>query len=147
MTPVDMTVMHDPENGAIGDCFRCCIASLLDMQPEQVPHFMDYPWDDPDGGKWFRHLNQWLRDKGLAYIEINVDPQQPWKWGDFVQCGFDPWYIWSGESPRARHSTVAQAGILVHDPHPSRAGLVGPYKDGSNEGCYSYGFIVKRCGP
>lgn len=39
MTPQHCRVKHDPEQGTYGDCLRACIASLLDLAPESVPHF------------------------------------------------------------------------------------------------------------
>lgn len=145
MKPVDMTIIHDPENGAIGDCFRCCIASLLSLPASEVPHFCDYDWNDPDGGKWFRHLNEWLKPKGLCYVELAIPPNGLWDWDEWASAGFSPYYVMSGQSPRARHSVVAHKGEVVHDPHPSRVGLVGPYADGDQAGNYSYGFIVLHC--
>ena len=143
-----MTIVHDPDNGKIGDCFRCCIASLLDKKAEQVPHFCDYLWDDtdPDGGRFYRYLNEWLAPQGLAYIEITVSPDQLWDWKQFQEAGLTVYHVLSGHSERARHSVIARNGEMVHDPHPSRGGLIGPYKDGSEIGLYSYGFIIHRCG-
>lgn len=39
MTPVDQTILHDPQTGAIGNCMQAAIASLLDLPLDAVPHF------------------------------------------------------------------------------------------------------------
>jgi hypothetical protein len=39
MKPIDQEFMHDPEKGIIGDCFRACIASILELDINEVPHF------------------------------------------------------------------------------------------------------------
>lgn len=142
MKPVDMLVPnHNPAEGRIGDCFRCAVASILELPAADVPHFMDYPWDDPDQGRWFKDLNEWLRPYGLAYMEVTAHPDAPWDWDAFKAAGFDPFHIMSGNSIRAKHSVVAMSGEIVHDPHPARLGLVGPNED---DGLYHYGFFVVR---
>lgn len=43
---------------------------------------------------------------------------------DHVQPAYDCIYIANGMSPRGLyHSIVAQGGEMIHDPHPSRAGI------------------------
>jgi hypothetical protein len=39
MTPCRTLSRHDPDNGTFGDCHRCCVAAILDLAPEEVPHF------------------------------------------------------------------------------------------------------------
>lgn len=39
MTPVDQTILHDPDAGLYGDCQRAVIASLLDLPIDSVPNF------------------------------------------------------------------------------------------------------------
>jgi hypothetical protein len=41
MMPVEMIVDHCPEEGRYGDCFRACVASLMELPAEAVPHFCD----------------------------------------------------------------------------------------------------------
>lgn len=137
-----MLVMHDPENGTIGDCFRCCIASILDMPAIEVPHFCDYAWEIKDA-RWLVAVNAWLAKRDLAYLEFQADPATPWDWGAFKGLGFSVYHTLNGKSPRGfDHATVGLNGSMVHDPHPSRGGLVGP----SDDGVYTYGFIFKRGG-
>lgn len=146
MTPVDMTIIHDPENGKIGDCFRASIASLLDLSPEEVPHFMDYDWNDTDSGKWYPALLEWLKPRGLTYFELPIPAELHGTWFDgLASCGFDAHHLLSGMSPRATHTVVARNGKMVHDPSKQRTGLVGPYTDGDHPGCYLYSFLIKTC--
>jgi len=145
MTPVDMTILnHNPEKGIIGDCFRCCIASLLDLPAEDVPHFCDYDWEDKSP-RWFVNLNRWLAPRGVSYIELPVaddGPDSVVKWlSSAAPFGFDVHHILGGTSPRGfDHAVVARNGVISHDPHPSRAGLVGPQSDGA----YMLGLLVHR---
>lgn len=140
-----MTILnHDPAKGIIGDCFRCCIASLLELSAARVPHFADYDWDDTSG-RWFVDLNKWLAPRGVAYIELPVSddgPESVAKWlSGATAFGFDIYHIIGGNSPRGvDHAVVARNGVIVHDPHPSRAGLVGPQSNGA----YMIGMLVHR---
>ena len=138
-----MTVTHDPENGVRGDCFRCCIASLLELPAQAVPHVMDYDWtvSEPGPGQWFKTLNDWLQQFDLTYLEFEFKPEQQWNWKAF-DTSFNCYHTLSGQSPRAPHTVVAHNGEMVHDPHPNRAGLIGPNTD---TGLYNYGFIIAQC--
>ena len=132
MKPVEMTIKHDPAQGKTGDCFRCCIASLLELRAEDVPHFMD-PYDATDG-KWYVDLIAWLAKRGLSYLEFNVPAEIHGNWfSGIAQGGFDCYHLLSGISPRARHTVVARNGVMVHDPAPQKTGLIGPYIDGDQD--------------
>jgi len=61
-----------------GDCFKCCVASILELPYEDVPHFVAGEWlvapRDSDGTVtgpparvyWMTALNDWLRSTGWA---------------------------------------------------------------------------------
>ena len=107
MIPVDQEYMHDPETASVGDCFRACIASVLELPIAAVPHFALM------GNRWGRVLDGFL--EGLSR-EIDFHEGDPPK---------DMWVIATVQSPRASdvlHSVVWRNGEIAHDPHPSRAG-------------------------
>ncbi len=115
MIPITQTILHDPETNAIGDCFRCCIASLLELNAEKVPHFVElFP------ESWWIETNKWLWMKGFFlqnYPIVAIDEDYPFLISDF--------HLISGKSPRGLgHTCVGKEGKIVHDPHPSRDGLV-----------------------
>ncbi len=127
MTPVDMLHLEHGQPGATpGDCFRCCVASLLDLPASEVPHFCDWPSPSIN---WVPRLAAWLAPRGLLYLPLDGIPDC-WLAGDRR-----PLVIAGGKSPRGEwgHNVVGElsrAGYrLVHDPHPSRAGLVGEPED------------------
>ncbi len=111
MIPVDQEFMHDPDAGSVGDCFRACIASVLELPIDAVPHFALL------GSRWQRVL-----DGFLAGLSREIEWSQ----------GIPPdgiWAIATVQSPRAadvKHSVIWRDGKIVHDPHPSRAGGEGP---------------------
>jgi hypothetical protein len=65
MKPVMQTVFATEEKPKQGDCFRACIASLLELAIDDVPDFCAEP------GNWEDRLHAWLGDRGLATVEIN----------------------------------------------------------------------------
>ena len=100
-----------------GDCVRACVATLLGRKASKVPHFVQLC-----GQEWRLELGTWLRVLGYAAIEV------PWTAEHYVfDGGFGTLCMALGNGPRGvRHAVVwdTERG-LSHDPHPSRAGLVG----------------------
>lgn len=60
MIPVQCMVKHDPENGKYGDCLRACVASLLELPSENVPHFL---YDGCEPEETYDRLRDWLFDE------------------------------------------------------------------------------------
>lgn len=58
---------NDPARGVYGDCMRTCIASLMDLSTEEVPHFLE---DNSDA--WLAQLNRWLAPRKQAYLLLPV---------------------------------------------------------------------------
>lgn len=137
MKPVQQTILHDPANGKTGNCIVACVASLLDMDIEEVPHFLEV------GGaqQWRKHLSDWLLPRGLAYVEIWCAQKETYDWYLLEYLRDIGYYTLSGPSPRhqgVEHMVIARGDEIVHDPHPSNAGLADGYR--------WIGFIVARCG-
>lgn len=104
MTPHTQTIFVNDPRGIPGDCMRTAVASLLDLPTQAVPHFVLFE-------DWFGAFNLWLNGRGLRIHPLpasNVDRE----------C------LALGMSPRdVEHVVVWGAEGLVHDPHPSRAGI------------------------
>lgn len=108
MIEVDQTILHG--NGLRGNCLQACIASIMELDIEEVPHFANH-----EGADWFDRMNDWFIKRGMWILYIQDD------YG-FMPHGYS---IICGTSPRqVRHSCVALDGKLIFDPHPSRAGLI-----------------------
>jgi len=137
MTPREQVFPHDPDNGVYGDCFRAVIASLLNCETDQVPHFM---FDNPDVDTYNMRLHQFLDTLDLFYLEIlsNAWEFEEWKKNSHIEG--DIYHVISGESPRfpgVGHSVVGCNGKVVHDPHPDKTGLLS---------IESYGMLVRKNG-
>lgn len=74
MTPVHCRTKHSPDDGTYGDCLRACIASLLDMIPEDVPHFAH---DGAVADVVTDRLREWLAQRGLGPWWSHFDADEP----------------------------------------------------------------------
>lgn len=113
--------LTDPSNPVIGDCWRTAIASVLGCRRDTVPHFVELAWGNDDY-TWWDQTQEWLATQGLTIRHWeSLEAARPW--GKYLITG--------GKSPRGdwTHAVVidADTGNIVHDPHPSGAGLDGPY--------------------
>lgn len=122
MVPVDQTAF----GGGKGNCFAAVVASLLELQVADLPDLC-LPWQRKVLCEWLKPRGLWWLDAGAA----DVGPYLPW-------LGY---HEIAGMGPRGlRHSVVGYRGEVVHDPHPSRGGLL-PDEQGGR--AWSYGFFVK----
>jgi hypothetical protein len=127
-----MLVLHDKNLGTRGDCMRACIATLLQEDPTTLPHFVN----DPNEPNWLNGLNKFLATRGLFYVQVpNVRMFWPCAAGDV-------YHLLIGTTKReTKHAVVAMNGKMIHDPHPSREGLISNDVLGADLEC---GFLVKR---
>lgn len=108
---------HDAD-GNPGDCMRAAVASMLGEQYEDVPHFAQHVG-------WWDCMRRWARGRGGDFT--CVIPEH----GSIRHAMSDPSaslvVLGCGPSPRGPfwHTVLVDADLnLVHDPHPSGAGLV-----------------------
>lgn len=107
MKPVDQTKFGYPE----GNCFSACVASLLELDLSEVPFFMGRE-------DWWEAFARWLYPRGLypLHFPMRVDGLGPP--GLYIAGGASP------RDPQYMHAVVARGREIVHDPNPSRLGLV-----------------------
>ena len=70
MKPVYQTIFGKTN----GNCFAACIASILEMDLEDVPHFCR--GDNPE---WMFDLNEWLYQFGLGALTVAFQDEIPIK--------------------------------------------------------------------
>lgn len=135
MKPVDMTTVHTPPE-SVGDCFRCCIASILELPPAEVPHIYEGEGFLDESGKiGMRRLQEWLEPRGLHFLEVEWEVEHLKSWRELLAFH----HTMSGTSPRGhRHAVVGFGGEMVHDPHPDRTGIA------PDDGKYLIGMIVRK---
>ncbi len=117
MIPLDQTTFGRVH----GDCYRAVLASILEVPLDSFPP--ELGWIAMFEPKKLRDL---LRpyDFDVARVVWNRAEDFPRPWPGLPGA----WHLLGGASPReGLHATVGRDGHLVHDPHPSRAGLLpGP---------------------
>lgn len=102
MKPVYQTNFIPPD----GNCFEACIASIFELDLDDVPKF--------DGDNWFGKFEKWLKRHDLYPICIKVSDCDE----NFIPQGY---YLIGGKSPRGdfNHAIVGYNGKAVHDPLPN----------------------------
>jgi len=125
MTPVFCTVKQDPENGLYGDCVRACVASILDMKSEDVPHF----YHDGDGDAAFDRMRAWLADHGRipAYFPISekIDP-----FAYMADKYADVEYMLFHSTVDGDHCIVGRNDKIAHNPAWFRTAITGAHSQG-----------------
>lgn len=130
---------HDGEDVTPGDCWRACLASLLEVPLAEVPHFIhlypDLPEDaDPaelaaearlaerHGARWWRESVAWVQEQRPGWTIASWDRPEPWTpfynldWApelpaSVTSSGIVPRLILTGPSPRGdwHHSVLVDA--------------------------------------
>lgn len=108
---VDQTIMYDPDSDVMGNCWQACVATLLRRPLDRVPHFVQLHQSVAEVDHATRVF---AKDCGYEMIEVGV------AWLDGSRAPV----MLHGKSPRGVSHVVIGEGLdIVHDPHPSRAGL------------------------
>lgn len=140
MTPQTQLISHNPP-AKWGDCWRTCIAMILDLPAEEVPHFLDDGGTNEDG---LKRAREWLQNRGLDIVYFEMPADSLKEHIDFMFGGAH--YIMSGMSnnyKEACHCVVAKGHFqMVWDPSLLRDG--NPPKPHKETNTYSIEFIVKR---
>lgn len=108
MKPVFQTEFHDQKARTKGNCLRACVASILELNIEDVPEM-------------HRLLPalEFLKKHGWE-LEASAEPETD---------GHNGYYIVSGVSPRhpnIKHVVIYKDNKMVHDPHPDNRGVYAP---------------------
>jgi hypothetical protein len=128
-------IVHNPSLGNFGDCYRTCIAVMLDLNAADVPHFyqgarMDGDNIIPDKGS-AKAIQDWLTERDIVQINVIFDGDlsvdDVLKTGGLMNIGIP--FMFSGKSRLGcNHAVVAINGEIACD--PSGNGIVGPCEDG-----------------
>ena len=111
-------------DGKTGDCFRACMANVLDLDLDVVPNFCAHE-------DWWERTQQWLRGLNLFFCEIEskdgkLPPVPPLANRSICfAAGVGPRGIRHAVLCRYRRNRKKKEHWLEleHDPHPSGAGI------------------------
>lgn len=130
---------HDPKNGTIGDCFPTCLACLLEIPREQVPHFFEADYDGDPAPQW-EHVENWLKGHGYRLLRIYFSGVSNYLEviASVGKSNPDYRFLFSAESKTGvNHVVIAKNGKIDHDPSIDQVGIVGPWN-----GMYCVEFLV-----
>lgn len=119
--------------GEYGNCLSACVASILELPLRGVPHFVS-PSDDE--GSWFGKMYAFLHTHGFEIVPFYMGGTNPktgilyrdeFTWAKLPEHlqGMYEYQIVCGPAARGfSHATVGWRGQIIHDPHPSKSGLI-----------------------
>jgi hypothetical protein len=116
MTPVNQSIVDKSR----GDCQRAALASLLDLELEQVPHFRLF-----GDGEWINVFNGFIWSvgyewNGSADLARHKSPAN-YDHVDGYVMAVVPSKTYA-DCENITHAVILDlAGNVVHDPHPSKA--------------------------
>jgi hypothetical protein len=128
MTPAICRVKHNPPE-TYGDCVRACVATILDLDTDAVPHFYH---DNPTGEVGMQRMREWLAGRGLAPCAIGFPPDPLSEILDHMgQYNPNvPYLLYGSTSDGGDHVVVGQGGKIVHNPSWYGCHVVGPSSAG-----------------
>jgi hypothetical protein len=138
VTPHKQLIRHKPDEGVFGDCHRTAIACLLDLNPDDVPHFNH---DAPGAETFNRRVAEWLASRGLCEASVAYNDDGLQKVLDVVKhCSPGVYFLLGGQSRSGcNHTVIGCDGAIVWDPSPTDAGIVGPC---DTDGLYWITFLL-----
>ena len=148
MTPVNCRIRHDPECGQYGDCIRACIATILDVDAEDVPHFSH---DDPAPETILMRVREWLCEWsrgtiGLLHLIFPGDVGLSDMLEYMGSINPDSTYMLFGNTGPGGgdHVVVCQADRIVHDPAWHRMPIRQPGRTLDGQPLWQLWFMVGR---
>ncbi len=127
MTPFKQLYKHDPDKGIWGDCHRTAIGCLLDIPPEQLPHF----WQDKDDkpvSTVMQDINVYLYNIGYYLASFSVQSRSTedilvW----MKEMNPNLYYLLTGMSKnQVGHTVICCNDAIIHDPSLDDSGIIGP---------------------
>lgn len=130
MIPIEQRQLYIAEKQS-GDCWKCCLASILELSYEDVPHFVEE--GEREYTSWWNATQAWLREQGYVIAtfclrgkdrpllsindreDIDYHFSAPGHWMAGVTS---PRMTPEGEN--ISHVVVMNGSSVVWDPHPLR---------------------------
>ena len=113
-----MRRIYQTQHGArAGNCFASCVATLLHLDLDKVPHFCAY------GSDWYLRFQKWLHARQLMVVSVDLKGDENSR--NFLSRVDGGHWIASGPNARdgIMHSVIYAGDKLAHDPHVSQEGL------------------------
>ena len=119
---------HNPPH-TYGDCSRTCLACLLDLNPQDVPHFAEISKCDIE--EWNRLERKFLLSAGFVKFQVAFIFESVSEALELSRDAYPGLYmIMLGQSKNGvNHEVIVCDGEIVWDPSIDKSGIVGPTTD------------------
>lgn len=111
--------------GEQGQCFRACLASLMEIEIDDIPPFELIGYDTDEA------LNEFFSGFGLTFLEQRGDEQIAASLasysGESIVFGTSDYWTDGGLNKGAKHAVIFREGRIVHDPQPGGSDFRRPY--------------------
>lgn len=128
---------HAPENGMYGDCHRTAIACLLELEPQDVPHFFELQVKAQERGEkfeWRLEVERYLNSQGYTQVDITYTSELDDLFNYMRSVNPSTLYLLGGSSARGvNHTVICRGGGFEWDPHPDSDFVNGPLDSGVYE--------------
>ncbi len=124
---------HIPEQRLIGDCWRTCIACILDVAPDTIPHYYEMFWGQGEviSDKVHEATNKELKKSyGVVFVETPLEATYE-QLRTYLKHYYKDMYVIVGcNSKNGGHSVIMKNDDYMWDPAIDNSGCVGPMDDG-----------------
>ncbi|MDR6431247.1 hypothetical protein [Brucella pseudogrignonensis] len=135
---------HDPAAGTWGDCWRTCVACILRLPVENVPHVFDKGVSSKEA---HAAMKEFLDLRGIHTIStcfkadgMDLDGFLSITAGWF---GDMPFMLIGRSANDTNHVVIARNGAIIHDPSLDLSGIVGPHHEGDGKFYWSGDLLVR----
>ena len=139
MTPIDQLIVDQGR----GDCMRAVVASLLDLELDQVPHFRLYDTKENQGNhfrNWFMVFTWFFHSVGYElkwYLRSSKKKELE------ERHSIDGYFYAAVDSKtfeNVKHAVIMDMnGVIVHDPNPNKAWQgINVLESGELDGWYCF---------
>lgn len=116
---------HDPPNSH-GDCVRACVASLMEMQCENVPHF----YRDGNGEKAFDRMRIWLSTHKRIPAYFPLPEHMTLEQVCHAASIYDTDCMLFCSNRGGDHCVIINRDGVAHDPNWYKTEIIGPHSSG-----------------
>jgi len=131
VTPQFCKMKHQPPH-SYGDCLRACVATVMDFEPDFVPHFAD---KGVSGEQALADVRKWFGQRGLTVACFAFPGSESLSdLLDFMeQMNPTVTYLLFGSTTTdgpSDHVNVCKGGKIIHDPSWVPNSIKAPSSDG-----------------
>ncbi len=116
MTPCYQLVSHVPSINKFGDCTRACIAAMLDLSPEDVPHFAEFSTNGFNEREYWKRIEEFLDEHSLAWAAAPISGTLDDVLATMEHNNAGIYYILGCQGPAGPHHLVCCGDRIVSDP-------------------------------